>query len=133
MILVDTSIWIELQRPGQTLQLPERVQVRLATCGPVIQEVLQGESLARSVRSFRRALLALPRFGDPLPLELFLRAAELYQWGRARGLTIRSSADCLIAAIALAHELPVWHQDRDFDAIARFTPLRVLSGLRSAW
>ncbi len=112
MILVDTSIWIELQRPGQTLKLPGRLQVRLATCGPVIQEVLPGESLARSLTSFRSALLALPR---------------------ARGLTIRSSVDCLIAAIALAHPLPVWHQDRDFDAIARFTPLRVISGLRRAW
>jgi predicted nucleic acid-binding protein len=38
-------------------------------------------------------------------------------------MTIRSSADCLIAAIAIANSIPVWHRDRDFSAIAKFTAL----------
>lgn len=31
--------------------------------------------------------------------------------------------DCLIAAVAIAHEVPVLHADRDFDALAQVSPL----------
>jgi predicted nucleic acid-binding protein len=50
----------------------------------------------------------------------------MYRSGRRRGLTIRSSADCLIAAIAIENRVPVWHKDRDFAAIATFTDLAVV-------
>lgn len=32
--------------------------------------------------------------------------------------------DCLIAAIAIESGVELWHLDRDFEAIAAFTPLR---------
>ncbi len=60
----------------------------------------------------------------PLPSALFLAAAEIYRLGLMKGHTIRSSADCLIAAIAIDNGVPVWHKDRDFEAIARYTSLR---------
>jgi hypothetical protein len=41
-----------------------------------------------------------------------------------KGYTIRSSTDCLIAAIAIESGVPVWHKDRDFEAFARYTSLR---------
>jgi predicted nucleic acid-binding protein len=57
-------------------------------------------------------------------LETFLAAAAIYRDGRRRGYTIRSTVDCLIAAVAVENGASVWHRDRDFDAIARFTNLR---------
>jgi hypothetical protein len=36
---------------------------------------------------------------------------------------VRSGVDCLIAACAIRHGLTVLHHDRDFDAIARVSPL----------
>ena len=36
-----------------------------------------------------------------------------------------SSTDCLIAAIAIDNGVPVWHKDRDFEAVARYTSLRI--------
>ena len=74
-------------------------------------------------RQFEEKFLALPRVSDPLPLRLFLEAAEIYRQGRRKGYTIRSSVDCLIAAIAIDNRIPVWHKDRDFDLIARYTSL----------
>jgi predicted nucleic acid-binding protein len=39
-------------------------------------------------------------------------------------VTIRSSVDCLIAACAIRHQLEVLHCDRDFDQLAKISPLR---------
>ena len=124
MILVDTSIWIGLL--AGTRQVPEQDLLRLVTCGPVLQEILQGLRDGPAVAGFREALLALPRVSDPLPLATFLHAADIYRLGRRKGYTIRSSTDCLIAAIAVENSLPVWHCDRDFSLIARYTSLDVV-------
>jgi hypothetical protein len=67
----------------------------------------------------------LPVLSDPLPKSLFLAASDIYRVGRDKGRTIRSSTDCLIAAIAIENRVPVWHRDRDFDAIATFTSLQI--------
>jgi predicted nucleic acid-binding protein len=47
---------------------------------------------------------------------------------------MRSSTGCLIAAIPIQNDVPAWHKDRDFTAIARFTRLRIYgrSGLMPA-
>jgi predicted nucleic acid-binding protein len=131
LIVPDTSIWIDLLSLHPK-QLPTQDQlVRFVTCGPIIQEVLQGLRPHPSADSFREAFLALPRISDPLRIRTFLHGAEIYQLGRAKGLTIRSSADCLIAAIAIENRIPVWHKDRDFSTIARFTSLRAVTRLES--
>jgi len=57
---------------------------------------------------------------------LFFSAAEIYRQGRRRAITIRSSVDCLIAAIAIDHGIAVWHRDRNFSAIARYTGLEAV-------
>ena len=91
-----------------------------------MQEVLQGLTPGLQSDAFRRAFLAIPTISDPVPLSLFVSAAEIYRQGRRRGITIRSSVDCLIAAIAIDNGVPVWHRDRDFAAIARYTGLEVV-------
>jgi len=125
MILVDTSVWIELLG-GKGHRPSTEDLVHFVTCGPIIQEVTQGLRPGRAGESFRDGFLAMPKLSDPLPAELFLEAAEIYRDARRRGITIRSSTDCLIAAIGIANSVAVWHRDRDFTAIARFTRLRVM-------
>jgi predicted nucleic acid-binding protein len=126
MILVDTSIWIELLAGRPRYVIREDDLQRFVTCGPVVQEVLQGLRPGLQSDAFRAAFLAIPVLSDPVPLGLFIAAAEIYRQGRRRGITIRSSADCLIAAIAIEHGIPVWHRDRDFSAIARYTALEAV-------
>ncbi|HYI94299.1 MAG TPA: PIN domain nuclease [Bryobacteraceae bacterium] len=123
MILVDTSIWIELlsRKPRRTV--PEEDLFRFVTCGPIIQEVFQGLRPDAQSQAFRRQFLAIPVLSDPIPRRLFLAASDIYQQGRRKGITIRSSVDCLIAAVAIDNDVPVWHRDRDFSAIARYTGL----------
>ena len=123
-MLVDTSVWIELLNRGLGSSVREQELLNFVTCGPVLQEVSQGLRNVPASDAFREALLALPILSDPLPSPLFLAAAEIYRLGRAKGYTIRSSTDCLIAAIAIENRMPVWHKDRNFEAIARYTSLR---------
>jgi predicted nucleic acid-binding protein len=129
VILVDTSIWIDLLRNGRADAAAERVANHV-TCGPVLQEVLQGLPDDAISQHFRDAFLVMPRLDDPLPVHVFLEAAEIYQAGRRKGYTVRSTIDCLIAAIAIRNAVPVWHKDHDFNVISRFTPLRVVTLIR---
>lgn len=123
MILVDTSVWIDLLGGSRTV--PAQDILHFVTCGPVLQEILQGLTDTLSATPLRDALLSLRRVSDPVELPTFLHAADIYRLGRRKGYTIRSSTDCLIAAIAIENSIPVWHRDRDFSLIARYTSLDV--------
>jgi predicted nucleic acid-binding protein len=126
MILVDTSIWIDLLKKKPARSIREVDLLRFVTCGPVAQEVLQGLRPGHQSDMFRSSFLALPLLSDPISIALYLSASEIYRQGRRRGISIRSSTDCLIAAIAIENCVPVWHQDRDFDAIAKYTSLEIV-------
>jgi predicted nucleic acid-binding protein len=125
VILVDTSIWIAVFRAREPVPLEDLVPLdEVVTCLPVIQEVLQGFRLERAFRTARDAMRAMPVVESPMEESLFLEAAELYRAGRRQGLTIRSSVDCLIAACALRHDLPVLHAERDYGLLAEVCPLK---------
>lgn len=125
MILVDTSVWIEVFRSRHPLDLEAVVDFDdIATCLPVIQEVLQGFRDEAAFRRTREAMLSLPIVESPLAEDVFSRAVDLYRGVRRGGLTVRSSIDCLIAACAIRHDLEILHRDRDFTAIARISALR---------
>jgi predicted nucleic acid-binding protein len=61
----------------------------------------------------------------PRGLETFETAANLYRTARRRGFTVRRSVDCLIAATCLESDAEIYHNDRDFDALARVSGLAV--------
>ena len=126
MILVDTSIWIELLNGRLGDRVSKDDLQRFVTCAPVLQELFQGLRDGPATDVLRDSLLALRRVHDPLPLSTYLEAAEIYRQVRRRGNTVRSSNDCLIAAIAIANKLPLWHRDRDYETIAKFTNLETV-------
>jgi hypothetical protein len=68
-------------------------------------------------------MVALPIVESPLGPDVVLQAVDLYRSARRRGLTVRSGADCVIAACAIRSQLEVLHYDRDFDALARISAL----------
>ncbi len=128
MVLVDTSVWIEVFRRNTALRLSDHADFEaIATCLPVVQEVLQGFRDERAFRVARDAMLAVPIVESPLTLQTIEDAVQLFRSARRIGLTVRSSVDCLIGACALRHDLTVLHLDRDFEALARVAPLKVQS------
>jgi predicted nucleic acid-binding protein len=125
VILVDTSVWIAMFRGKNQYRIEDAIEFEeIVTCLPVIQEVLLGFRDERAYRTARAAMLALPIVESPMEESLFLEAAELYRSARRRGLTVRSTVDCLIAACALRHNLAVAHKDRDYEQIAEISPLK---------
>ena len=126
MVLVDTSVWVEVFRKPSRLDLERLVDFDdVVTCLPVVQEVLQGFDAEAAFIRAREALTALPIVEVPLGRDVFLQAVDLYRAARRQGVTVRSGTDCLIAVCALRNHLEVLHYDRDFDALAGISALRV--------
>jgi predicted nucleic acid-binding protein len=130
VILADTSAWVEfLRATGSDTHLRLRSAVDgaepLLTTGPVVMEVLAGTNTPRDRARCAEALNACDylQIVDP---DDFASAAAIYQMCRRAGDTIRRQVDCLIAAIAIRERVEVLHADRDYDAIARHAPLRVV-------
>jgi len=132
VILVDSSVWIDLLRDVQTAQtvalrelLPRR---EAALTAVVYQEVLQGAASPERFAKLRRYFRTLPFLNPAHPIETWEAAAELYMRCRQRGHTPRSPHDCLVARIAVEHKTPLLHDDRDFALLAEVEPrLRMLS------
>ena len=126
MVLVDTSVWIEVFRKPAKFSLESAVEFdEIVTCLPVVHEVLQGFREKGAFALARDAMLALPTVESPLGREVFLEATELYRRARRTGRTVRSGVDCLIAACAIRNSLAVLHRDRDFDKLAAVSGLEV--------
>ena len=132
MILVDTSVWIEVFRKHQPLDLELLVAFdEVVVCLPIIQEILQGIRDEANYRVAHDALLSMPILESPMGEDVFVEAAQLFRAARRTGLTIRSGVDCLIAACAIRHDVAVLHRDRDFTALARVSTLRTKQAYRS--
>ena len=120
-MLVDTSVWVDYlngypSRESEALdQLFDRPR-QLCTCGVLVTEVFQGLR-----RDKNRTLLAdrfrQLTFLEPASIDLYFRAAEIYREMRQRGYTVRSTIDCLIAALAEAGGAAILARDRDLSAI----------------
>ena len=126
MILLDTSAWIEFFRnTGSPVcrRVDELLADVVATCDPVRMEVLAGARSDSHLRDLR-GLLARATSLDVTSAHYEL-AATLYRSARQQGLTVRRLTDCLIAAVAITHEVPLLHADRDFDALAQVSDLMV--------
>ena len=124
MLLVDTSVWIEVFRKPSRLRFSAADLEEIVTCLPVVQEVLQGFRDDHAYRKAREALLSFPIVEAPLRTEIYEEAVGLFRSARRAGVTVRSGVDCLIAACAIRNDMTVLHLDRDFSGLARVSPLK---------
>jgi predicted nucleic acid-binding protein len=125
LVLVDTSVWIDVFRKPLGLDLTGVVELdEVVTCLPVVQEVLQGFRDEKAYQIARHAMLSFPVVEASMTESLFMEAVALYRAARRGGVTVRSSVDCLIAACAMRHDLEVLHDDRDFKALSKVSSLK---------
>lgn len=126
MILVDTSAWIEFLRDTGSptcLRVDEALAGEIAICEAIRMEVLAGGRDGPHMEGLRRMLARAVMIsiepGD------FDHAATLYRLCRRRGETVRKLIDCLIAAVAIRADVPVLHNDSDYETLARHTALKL--------
>jgi predicted nucleic acid-binding protein len=125
LILVDSSVWIDFlsASPGPAGRELRRLITEgepIALTGIIVAEVLQG--LTRDVDRIEQ-LLALFDLLEPKGFGTYREAAALFRLARSRGLTL-TTADALIATVALEHRAFVFSLDADFKRVARLAPLR---------
>lgn len=132
MIVVDTSVWIDVLNDAETP--PARRCVALIEAGEpvaltdvILTEALQGLRSEREARLVERHLRAFPVLRLE-GLDDFVLAAQLYRRARSAGITIRKTLDCLIAAPCVRTGAPLLHADADFDRLASCTALRIWTG-----
>jgi len=130
MVLVDTTVWIDLFSGLSTSQvalLESLIAQRedICLCGVILTEVLQG------IRDDKEHSETKAIFSDllylPMTRETFLMAAHIYRSLRARGITIRNSIDCMIAAVCIENKVALLHNDRDFDIISEHFSLKIVN------
>lgn len=119
MIFVDTSVWVEALRSGESaaaLHLRALLDSgEVALSAPVRIEILTGAS-SRDNAQLRRVLSALPLF---FPTEqTWVRIEHWLERARKTGERF-GFADLLIAAIAADQHALIWSLDSDFARMAR--------------
>ena len=125
MILVDTSVWVEVLRDkkGEVVHaFRGRVGAEICVLTRFTQlELLQGV----------RNEMAWKQLDDYLETQYYLEATEntwkeaarIFFELRRKGVTSSSPVDCCIAQIAIESGVLLLHRDRDFERIARIRPL----------
>ena len=130
MVLVDTTVWIDFfadrsePHVGKLQELIESEE-DLSLCGIVLTEILQGiraDTDFNKTKEYLDDLIFLPmRDGT------FIQAAEIHRSLRKKGITIRKPVDCMIASVAIEYDIHLFHNDRDFNYIAKHSKLKVYS------
>ena len=129
MILVDTSVLIgffkgedneSCRKFTEVLETP----ISFGITSQILQEVLQGAISISEYRRLRRYLESQRFFHPKDPVTTYAQAARVYFDCKKKGVTIRSTIDCLIAQIALENDLSLLHNDSDFDVMAAIIPLK---------
>lgn len=130
MILVDTTVWIDFFTGNATpqvavLDLLISEGQDICICGMVLTEVLQGvreDKQYKQICTYFQNLLYVH-----MTQAIHLNAANIYRSLRKQGITIRKPIDCMIASLAIAHNIQLLHNDKDFDPIAKHCHLKTVN------
>lgn len=129
MILVDSSVWIDyfLGRDSPQVNILDRsLGVRAVGAGDLIlTEVLQGFRADKDYRIARTIMDELTIF-DMLGKDMAIKSAENFRKLRKRGITIRKTADVIIATYCIEHGLPLLFADKDFEPFVKHLRLEAV-------
>jgi predicted nucleic acid-binding protein len=112
--LLDTSVFIGQEQERDLASLPDEAAISVMTLAQLHVGVLL--AAGQKVRAQRlRTLARVERTFDPLPVDdLVARSFAEIAADARRKRRLPRVIDALIAATAVAHDLPLYSQDRDF-------------------
>ena len=117
MILVDSSVWIDFfngTKNAETDKLNEILGLEEVVIGDLIlAEVLQGFRSDTDYKAAKNVLTSLT-VHDLLGKELAIKSANNFRKLRKKGITIRKTADVIIATYCIENKIPLLFTDKDF-------------------
>jgi len=117
MILVDSSVWIDFfngTENAETDKLNEVLGLEEVVIGDLIlAEVLQGFRNDTDYKTAKNVLTSLT-VHDLLGKELAIKSANNFRKLRKKGITIRKTADVIIATYCIENKIPLLFTDKDF-------------------
>ncbi len=130
MILVDSSVWINYfngRITWQTEILDQMLQqIPICTGDLILTEVLQGFRKESEFKKAREVLSILPckQLGG---YDIAIQSAENYRTLRKKGITVRKTIDVIIGTFCIVKNIPLLHDDRDFDPLTEHLSLKTIS------
>lgn len=129
-VIVDTSVWIDFFNGHPSPQADRLARAiaddePIAMPGLVYTEILLGLKNEQDAIRVASLLDAFVWVNEASKAD-YEGAARLYRVCRTKGVTIRSTIDCLIAQLCLRDNEVLLAKDRDFEAIARHSALRLV-------
>ncbi len=127
MVLVDSSVWVDYFN-GRVTRETDFLDALLGTepvaIGDLIlAEVLQGFRSDADYEAAREMLASLTTY-DLLGAGLAVKTADNYRALRKRGITVRKTADAIIATFCMERGIPLLYSDRDFDPFVEHLGLK---------
>lgn len=125
MILVDTSVWIDVLRDQEgtlVASFRRRISSDICVFSRFTQlELLQGAKNEREWNTLDEYLST--QYYIEASETTWREAARIYFELRRKGITVNSPVDCCIAQIAIESGARLLHRDEDFEKISQIRPL----------
>ena len=117
MILVDTSVWIDYfngRETKETNALDLALIDGLVAMGDLILlEILQGFREDNDYNRAKKTLATLEQY-ELFGHSMVSKCADNYRFLKKKGITIRKTADIIIATFCIENQLPLLFTDKDF-------------------
>ena len=127
MIVVDSSVWIDYFSGvdnAQTDRLDNTLGLKPVAAGDLIMtEVLQGFRDDKDYKTARKLFEDLTIF-EMLGQSMAVKSADNFRRLRKKGVTIRKTADVIIATFCIEQKLPLLFSDKDFKPFVKHLGLR---------
>jgi len=117
MIVVDSSVWIDYFTGTDNKQantLDNILGLKPVAIGDLIlTEVLQGFRHDKDYKAARRLFEDVTIF-EMLGTHMAIKSANNFRALRKKGVTVRKTADVIIASFCIDRKLPLLFSDKDF-------------------
>ncbi len=117
MVLVDSSIWIDFFNGVENTETDKLNEIlgleKVVMSDLILTEVLQGFRRDTDYKTAKNVLTSLT-VRDLLGKELAIKSANNFRKLRKKGITIRKTADVIIATYCIENKMPLLFTDKDF-------------------
>jgi len=130
MIIVDTSVWIDyfngiINKETDYLDIAlDKEEVVIGDL--ILLEILQGFRVDKDYEQAKNMLLPLEQY-EMFGTSMVEKCANNYRSLRKKGITIRKTADVIIATFCIEQQIPLLFLDRDFLPFVEHLKLQTVS------